>query len=114
MFDCVPQGDAIFMKGVLVSYSDEDCKKVLENCHNALPENGKFILCDTVMPEETDDSERTRMLQVFELLPMTFHAAKCKSRTESEYRKLCEAAGFTSFRALYNFDHFAALKECQK
>ncbi|XP_031483179.1 nicotinate N-methyltransferase 1-like isoform X1 [Nymphaea colorata] len=114
MFDYVPEGDVMFMKGVLTSCSDEECKKVLENCHKALPENGKLILCDTVVPAATDDSERTRMLLVADIFLMTFLAANCRNRTESEYRKLCEAAGFTGFRAHYNFDHFTALMEFQK
>ncbi|XP_049933377.1 nicotinate N-methyltransferase 1-like isoform X2 [Nymphaea colorata] len=114
MFDYVPEGDIIFMKSVLNSYSDEECKKVLENCHKALPENGKFILCDMAMPRVSDDSERTRMLLVFDIFLMTFHAANCRNRTESENRKLCEAVGFTGFKAFYNFDHFTTLMEFQK
>ncbi|XP_031483595.1 nicotinate N-methyltransferase 1-like [Nymphaea colorata] len=113
MFDSVPTGDAMFIKGVLVSFSDEECQKMLENCHKALPEKGKVIACEGVVPENTDNSERTRTLLVVDIYLMAIHAAKCKNRTESEYRKLGEAAGFTNFRALY-LDHFYTLMEFQK
>ncbi|KAF3793434.1 crtF Demethylspheroidene O-methyltransferase [Nymphaea thermarum] len=88
MFDSVPTGDAMFIKGVLVSFSDEECKKMLENCHKALPEKGKVIACEGVVPENTDNSERTRTLLVVDIYLMAIHAAKCRNRTESEYRKL--------------------------
>ncbi|CAN6460681.1 unnamed protein product [Victoria cruziana] len=114
MFDSVPAGDAIFIKGVLCSFDAEKCKKVLKNCYEALPDNGKLILCDTVLPEETDDGERTRMLLATDIFLMAIHGPECRNRTESEYRRLGEAAGFSSFRALYIFDHFTALMELQK
>ncbi|CAN6460679.1 unnamed protein product [Victoria cruziana] len=114
MFDSVPAGDAIFIKGVLISFSDEECKKVLKNCYEALPEDGKLILCDTVVPEEADDSERTRMMLVEDIFLMAIYAADFRNRTESEYRRLGEAAGFGGFRAFYNFDHLLTLMEFKK
>ncbi|CAN6460674.1 unnamed protein product [Victoria cruziana] len=110
MFESVPAGDAIFMKWVLTTWSDEECKKILENCHKALPEKGKVIACEPVVPENTDDSERTRALLAGDIFVMAIYSAKGKHRTESEYRDIGAAAGFTNFRAFY-VDHFYTLME---
>ncbi|KAF3943053.1 hypothetical protein CMV_030352 [Castanea mollissima] len=41
MFHNVPKGDAIIIKYILHDWSDEDCMKLLRNCYEALPNNGK-------------------------------------------------------------------------
>ncbi|XP_031484095.1 nicotinate N-methyltransferase 1-like [Nymphaea colorata] len=110
MFESVPAGDAIFMKWVLTTWSDDECKKILENCQKALPEKGKVIACEPVVPENTDNSERTRALLAGDIFVMATYSAKGKHRTESEYRNIGVAAGFTNFRALY-VDHFYTLLE---
>ncbi|KAK9098087.1 hypothetical protein Syun_025132 [Stephania yunnanensis] len=43
MFASVPNGDAIFMKWVLNTWSDEQCLKLLKNCYEALLD-GKVIV----------------------------------------------------------------------
>ncbi|MED6184504.1 Flavone 3'-O-methyltransferase 1 [Stylosanthes scabra] len=49
MFESVPNGDVIFMKWILHDWSDEQCMKVLKNCHKAIPEDGKVIVVDTIL-----------------------------------------------------------------
>ncbi|GLJ12081.1 hypothetical protein SUGI_0183670 [Cryptomeria japonica] len=44
MFVSVPNADAIFMKLILHDWGDEECKKILKNCHEALPKQGKLIM----------------------------------------------------------------------
>ncbi|KAJ1434956.1 Winged helix-like DNA-binding domain superfamily [Sesbania bispinosa] len=58
----VPCCDAIFMKWIFLDWSDEECKQVMHNCYEALPANGKLIICEPVLPELTDNSQRTRTL----------------------------------------------------
>ncbi|KAM4100014.1 hypothetical protein ACB094_05G036300 [Castanea mollissima] len=41
MFENVPEGQAIFMKWILHDWSDEYCLKLLKNCYNAIPNDGK-------------------------------------------------------------------------
>ncbi|XP_058772103.1 cathecol O-methyltransferase 1-like isoform X2 [Vicia villosa] len=41
MFESVPKGDAIFMKWILHDWSDEHCLKLLKNCYDAIPDDGK-------------------------------------------------------------------------
>ncbi|XP_031484096.1 nicotinate N-methyltransferase 1-like [Nymphaea colorata] len=111
MFESVPAGDAIFMKWILAGFSDEECHKIMENCHRALPEKGKLILCEPVAPENTDASVRTRALLVGDIFLMAMY--KSLHRAESEYRKYGEAAGFSNFRSL-DVDPYFTLMEFLK
>ncbi|KAF3793441.1 hypothetical protein EJ110_NYTH03560 [Nymphaea thermarum] len=108
MFESVPAGDAIFMKWILAGFSDEECHKIMENCHRALPEKGKLILCEPVAPENTDDSVRTRALLVGDIFLMAMY--KSLHRAESEYRKYGEAAGFSNFRSLDVDPYFTVME----
>lgn len=80
------------------------------NCCKAIPVGGKLIACEPVLPDQTDDSHRTRALLEGDIFVMTIYRAKGKHRTEAEYRQLGNAAGFTSFRAIY-IDYFYTLLE---
>ncbi|MCD9560190.1 hypothetical protein HAX54_018687 [Datura stramonium] len=64
-----------FMKAILEGYdvvlnnmTDDECKQIMKSCYNALPEKGKFIACEPVLPHHTDDSKRTRALLSISLL----------------------------------------------
>ncbi|KAK7347250.1 hypothetical protein VNO80_21777 [Phaseolus coccineus] len=41
MFENVPKRDAIFMKCIFHDWSDEHCVKLLKNCYDAIPDDGK-------------------------------------------------------------------------
>ncbi|CAL1373028.1 unnamed protein product [Linum trigynum] len=62
MFNSIPNGDAIFMKWILTTWTDEECKAIMANCYKALPEGGKLIACEPMLPKDSDDSHRTRAL----------------------------------------------------
>ncbi|KAF7818697.1 Caffeic acid 3-O-methyltransferase [Senna tora] len=113
MFKSIPQGDAIFMKWILTTWTDEECKKIMENCYKALPEGGKLIACEPVVPEESDESHRTRALLEGDIFVMTIYRAKGKHRTEDQFRRLALSAGFTRFRS-FHFDYFYTLLEFHK
>ncbi|XP_020571332.1 caffeic acid 3-O-methyltransferase [Phalaenopsis equestris] len=113
MFKSIPSGDAIFMKWVLTTWTDEECGLILKNCYNALPAGGKLIACEPVLPEETDSSRRTRALLEGDIFVMTIYRSQGKERTEEEFKQLGCSAGFPNFRALY-FDPFYTVLEFQK
>ncbi|KAH0723942.1 hypothetical protein KY289_006986 [Solanum tuberosum] len=113
MFDYIPRGDAIFMKWVLTTWTDDECKEIMKSCYNALPEKGKFIACEPVLPHHTDDSKRTRALLEGDIFVMTIYRAKGKHRTEEEYRQLGRAAGFNDCKGFY-IDHFFTILEFHK
>ncbi|RWW72803.1 hypothetical protein BHE74_00019364 [Ensete ventricosum] len=98
---------------VLTTWTDEECTAILRNCYNALPEGGKVIACEPVVPEETDDSRRTRALLEGDIFVMTIYRTQGRERTEEEFRQLGGAVGFTAFRAIY-LDPFYAVVEYQK
>lgn len=113
MFQTVPSGDAIFMKWVLTTWTDQECKQIMKNCYNALPVGGKLIACEPVLPKETDDSHRTRALLEGDIFVMTIYRTKGKHRTEEEFKELGLSAGFSSFRPFY-IDYFYTILEFQK
>ncbi|XP_042512499.1 nicotinate N-methyltransferase 1 [Macadamia integrifolia] len=113
MFKSIPSGDAIFMKWVLTTWTDEECGVIMKNCYEALPVGGKMIACEPVLPNESDDSHRTRALLEGDIFVMTVYRAKGKHRTEEEFRQLGLSTGFLHFRAFY-IDHFYTVLEFQK
>ncbi|KAD7477284.1 hypothetical protein R6Q59_007111 [Mikania micrantha] len=113
MFACVPKGDAIFMKWILTTWTDDEVKQILNNCFKAIPDGGKVIACEPVLPHNTDDTHRTRALLEGDIFVMTIYRAKGYHRTEEEYSKLGKLTGFTSFRAIY-IDYFWTILEYKK
>ncbi|KAI9153336.1 hypothetical protein LWI28_009779 [Acer negundo] len=113
MFESIPTGDAIFMKWILTTWTDDECKLIMENCCKALPVGGKLIACEPVLPNESDDSHRTRALLQGDIFVMTIYRAKGKHRTQQEFKQLGLAAGFPSFRAIC-IDYFYTVLEFQK
>ncbi|KAK6943908.1 O-methyltransferase domain [Dillenia turbinata] len=113
MFQKIPTADAIFMKWILTTWTDEECKLIMTNCNKALPKGGKLIACEPVLPETSDDSHRTRALLAGDIFVMTIYRAKGKHRTEAEFRQLGITAGFPHFRVFY-VDYFYTVLEFQK
>ncbi|WCJ34414.1 O-methyltransferase family protein [Euphorbia peplus] len=113
MFKSIPSADVIFMKWVLTTWTDDECKKIMENCYKALPTGGKFIACEPVLPKDSDDSHRTRALLEGDIFVMTIYRAKGKHRTEAEFKQLGQLVGFSNFRAYY-IDHFYTVLEFLK
>ncbi|CAL9172045.1 unnamed protein product [Musa hybrid cultivar] len=102
MFDSVPSGDAILMKWILHDWSDELCVKILRNCWKALPEKGRVILVECVLPVVPEPMGRGR--EVFYLdVVMMVHNPGGKERTEREYEGLAREAGFSGLKATYIF-----------
>ncbi|KAK9124062.1 hypothetical protein Sjap_013664 [Stephania japonica] len=88
MFKSIPHGDVIFMKWVLTTWTDDECKTIMKNCYEALPKKGKLIACEPVLPDESDDSHRTRALLAGDIFVMAIYRTKGKHRTEEEFRQL--------------------------
>ncbi|KAL2345964.1 hypothetical protein Fmac_007249 [Flemingia macrophylla] len=105
MFESVPKGDAIFMKvreppstyWILHDWSDEKCLKLLKNCYDAIPDNGKVIVVEAVplmMPESGAAWKSICQLDVF----MMTQNPGGKERTEQEFMELATAVGFSGIR----------------
>ncbi|XP_042510885.1 caffeic acid 3-O-methyltransferase-like [Macadamia integrifolia] len=93
MFLSVPKGDIIFMKTILHNWSDEYCLSLLKNCYEALPENGKAIIVETILPKTPETNLLAKYAFGLDLLMMTQYIGG-KERTEKEYKALAIDAGF--------------------
>ncbi|KAL8127672.1 hypothetical protein AgCh_014541 [Apium graveolens] len=81
MFASVPTGDAIFLKWICYNWSDEQCLKLLMNCYQALAENGKLIIADSILPEHPGNENATRTAIHFDAI-MLAHIPGGRERTE--------------------------------
>eukprot|EP01018_Ginkgo_biloba_P002468 Gb_23395 [translate_table: standard] len=111
MFESVPSGDAIFMKSVLHDWDDERCLEILENCHKALPENGKIMLAETVLPEQSDPNQG---IEILSDLVMIAHANGGRERSEGQWRGLLEKAGFSGIKIVGRAEVFSTIVEAVK
>jgi hypothetical protein len=101
------------MQWVLTTWTNEECTTILKSCYNALPDGGKLIACEPVVPDKTDSSVRTRALLENDIFVMTTYRTQGRERSEQEFRQLGIAAGFTAFQAIY-LDPFYAVLEYNK
>ncbi|CAD5193108.1 unnamed protein product [Musa acuminata subsp. malaccensis] len=102
MFEAVPRGDAIFLKLILHDWSDENCVKLLKNCWKALPEKGKVIVVECVLPAVPKPTPRDQGIFQLDLCMATYNIGG-KERTEEEFQGLARDGGFTGFKALHLF-----------
>ncbi|XP_037496748.1 caffeic acid 3-O-methyltransferase [Jatropha curcas] len=99
MFVTAPKGDAIFMKWICHDWSDEYCLKLLKNCYNAIPANGKVIVAEYILPVAPDTSLATKAVIHMDCL-MLAHLPGGKERTEEEFETLAKGAGFQGFQVI--------------
>ncbi|XVF18444.1 hypothetical protein REPUB_Repub11eG0022100 [Reevesia pubescens] len=96
MFSSIPKAEAIMIKDVLHNWNDERCLKLLKNCYDALPKNGKLIIISFVMPEEAESSSTAKHVSQLDITMFMHHGGK--QRSEKEFKSLCKAAGFSRFQ----------------
>lgn len=70
--------------------------KFLKNCYEALPQNGKVLLAECVLPEVPDTGLATKNVVHIDVI-MLAHNPGGKERTEKEFQALAKAAGFKNF-----------------
>ncbi|GMY09115.1 anthranilate N-methyltransferase-like [Fagus crenata] len=93
MFESVPKGDAIFLKGILHAWSDDCCLKLLKNCYNALPNTGKVIVLEQILPIYVDIAPFFQEKSLSDMLMMT-QTPGGKERMQQELFALAFGAGF--------------------
>lgn len=89
------------MQWILHNYGDEECRKILKRCKEALPEKGgKVIIVDTIMDGDDDGAgdEFTDARLALDLEMMLLFGGK--ERTEEEWRRLLQHAGFSKCRIM--------------
>jgi ubiquinone/menaquinone biosynthesis C-methylase UbiE len=94
-FESVPAGaDAYLMKHIIHDWDDARALSILRNCHRAMPEDGKLLLVEMVVPAGNEPH-----LAKIQDLEMMLSPGGLE-RTEEEYRELLAAAGFELTRII--------------
>ncbi|KAL1531569.1 caffeic acid 3-O-methyltransferase-like [Salvia divinorum] len=96
MFVSVPKGDAILMKNILHNWSDTKCVRILRNCKEALPRNGKVVIVEYILLETPKSGEA--IVEELVTMVMSAYYPGGKERTEMEFRILGKQAGFEGFK----------------
>ncbi|MED6209872.1 hypothetical protein PIB30_058850 [Stylosanthes scabra] len=105
MFESVPNGDAIFMKSVLHDWDNEECLKILKNCHKAIPNDGKVIVVDKVLPRIPEQSDVAKMAFRSDVF-MMIQTSKGMERTQKDFMDLAKASGFSTIRFVCSVSTF--------
>ncbi|KAM1659475.1 hypothetical protein EV2_002642 [Malus domestica] len=97
MFTSVPSGDAILLKWVLHNWSDQHCLKLLENCYNAIPDDGKVIIVEALVPVMPETSTAVKSTSLLDVL-MLSQKRGAKERSREEFMTLATGAGFSGIK----------------
>ncbi len=104
-FQSVPPGaEVIILKWIIHDWNDEQSVAILKNCHRALPDKGKLILVEAVVPASSEP-HFSKFIDL-NMLVMTGG----RERTESEFRKLYEDSGFKLMRVVPTESPFSVIE----
>ena len=92
LFAGVPPGaDAYILSRVIHDWSDAQAGMILGNCRRAMPQGGKVLLLERILPSTAARSETARSLLVSDLTMMVMNGGR--ERTADQYRALLAASG---------------------
>jgi hypothetical protein len=92
-FESIPDtGDAYILKDIIHDWDDERALHILRNCHSAMAGRARLLLIERVIPPGNEVAVG-KMVDI-NMLVLTGGS----ERTEEEYRRLLEAAGFELIR----------------
>ncbi|PHU16329.1 Caffeic acid 3-O-methyltransferase [Capsicum chinense] len=95
MFRSIPQGEVIILKAVLHNWDDEYCVKVLKNCWEALPKDGKVVVIEQIQAEYPEMNLLCKHSFSMDIAMMTMVGGG-KERTKQQFEALAKQAGFTT------------------
>jgi hypothetical protein len=91
-FQDIPQdGDLYIIKSVFQDWNDEDALALLRSCRSRLPESATLLIVGTVLPETANPDHAVAYFTDVNMMVM----AGGRERTESEFRQMLAATGFT-------------------
>ncbi|XP_042494034.1 caffeic acid 3-O-methyltransferase-like [Macadamia integrifolia] len=107
MFVSVPKADTVFLKWICHNWSDQNCLRFLKNCYDAIPDDGKVIVVDGLLPA-IPEATRAAQGQIQMDCIMLAHFSGGKERTQKEFEALAMGAGFSGFRVAcsYTFNSY--------
>jgi hypothetical protein len=83
--------DAISLSWVLHDWSDDNCRRILRNCHDTLPAGGALLITESVL---NDDGTGTPFALLMSLHMLAICEPGARERTGGAYRRLLEETGF--------------------
>ena len=92
------------MKWIIHDWNDEQSVAIMRNCYQALPENGKLILVEAVVPEGSEP----HFAKFIDLNMLVMTGGR--ERTAEEFRLLYEASGFTLKRIINTESPFSVIE----
>lgn len=106
-FESVPSGaDAYFLRHIIHDWHDEKSLTILRNCRRAMSSSGKLLVVEGIIPPGNEPS----ISKFFDLAMMTIPGGL--ERTEAEFRKLFEAAGFRLARIVPTKTWVSVIEGC--
>jgi SAM-dependent methyltransferase len=104
-FEAVPDGaDLHVLKQIVHDWDDERATRLLQNCHRALAPAGKLLLVEMVIPPDN----RPSPTQAMDLNMLVMLGGR--ERTEEEFRRLLQAAGFRLERVIPTHSPFSVIE----
>src|ERR671934_863248 len=104
-FEAVPESaDLHLLKQIVHDWNDERARRLLQNCHRALAPAGTLLLVEMVIPADN----RPSPAQAMDLNMLVILGGR--ERTEEEYRRLLQAAGFRLERIIPTQSPFSVLE----
>ena len=89
MFDDVPAGDVYVLKTIIHDWDDARAIRVLQHCRARMPDGGRVICADKILPPMGDTScSGAKLLDMLMMVSLPG-----RERTEAEWRSLYERAG---------------------
>ncbi len=105
-FERVPGGcDAYLLKHILHDWSDNHCRRILSLIREQLPENGRVVACELIVPDEPGPAP-AKVLDI-EMLALTVGG---RERTVDEFRELFLSAGLRLARVVRTKTAFCVLE----
>jgi SAM-dependent methyltransferase len=94
-FESVPAGGDIYtMRWIIHDWDDELSVKIFRNIRKVIPENGRLLLFEAVVPEE----DQPHFSKFMDLIMLTMTGGR--ERTAAEYSSLLEKGGFRMTRVV--------------
>ncbi|KAG9152075.1 hypothetical protein Leryth_021210 [Lithospermum erythrorhizon] len=99
MFESVPKVKTIFIKLILHDWDDDHCIRLLKNCFEALPNCGKVILVESILPESPQSDCVSNISFYFDIMMMTYNPGG-RERTLKQFEALAKSAGFSAIKPI--------------
>lgn len=103
--DTLPVSNAYILKNILHAFDDATCVTLLKSIHKSMPEKGKILVIEAVI-SENNKAEFGKMFD----LQMLIGTKDGKERTEKEFRKIFESAGFSLRRVIKTVSPFCIVE----